>query len=100
MAVATEQNALYRTFWRWHFYAALFVIPLVLLLSVTGSAYLFKPQLDRLQQSMLVEQARSELVPAGTLDPELQLSKVMSAYPGWQFQYYQLPEQVGDHEYA
>jgi uncharacterized iron-regulated membrane protein len=96
MAVATEQNALYRAFWRWHFYAALFVIPLVLLLSVTGSAYLFKPQLDRLQQSMLVEQARSELVPAGTLDPDLQLSKVMSAYPGWQFQYYQLPEQVGD----
>jgi hypothetical protein len=27
---------LYRTIWRWHFYAGLFVIPFILMLSVTG----------------------------------------------------------------
>ena len=43
--------ALYRSVWRWHFYAGLFVIPFVLLLSVTGAIYLFKPQIDRWEES-------------------------------------------------
>ena len=41
---------LYRTIWRWHFYAGLLVIPFILMLSVTGAAYLFKPQLDRWEE--------------------------------------------------
>lgn len=41
-------NRFYRTVWRWHFYAGLFVIPFMLLLAITGSIYLFKPQLDTL----------------------------------------------------
>lgn len=36
----------YRTVWRWHFYAGLFCIPFVLTLSVTGTIYLFKPQIE------------------------------------------------------
>jgi len=36
----------YRTIWRWHFYAGLFCIPFILLLSLSGSIYLFKPQID------------------------------------------------------
>ena len=44
-------GAHYRTIWRWHFYAGLFVLPFVLILSVTGSIYLFKPQLDRWELS-------------------------------------------------
>lgn len=36
----------YRTVWRWHFYAGLFSIPFVLWLSITGSIYLFKPQIE------------------------------------------------------
>lgn len=39
-------NRFYRTVWRWHFYAGLFVIPFMLILGVTGTIYLFKPQLD------------------------------------------------------
>ena len=38
---------LYRTIWRWHFYAGLFSIPFILWLSVTGSIYLFRPQIER-----------------------------------------------------
>ncbi len=37
----------YRTVWRWHFYASLFCMPFVIVLSLTGAIYLFKPQLDR-----------------------------------------------------
>lgn len=36
----------YRTIWRWHFYAGLFCIPFIVLLAVSGTIYLFKPQID------------------------------------------------------
>ena len=36
----------YRAVWRWHFYASLFCIPFVIVLSVTGAMYLFKPQFE------------------------------------------------------
>ena len=39
-------KGIYRAVWRWHFYAGLFVIPVVLLLAVTGGIYLFKPYLE------------------------------------------------------
>ena len=47
--VATKA-AIYRTIWRWHFYAGLFVVPMVLILSLTGAAYLFKPQIERWEE--------------------------------------------------
>ena len=40
-AAGNPPAALYRTIWRWHFYAGLFVLPFILILSVTGSIYLF-----------------------------------------------------------
>jgi uncharacterized iron-regulated membrane protein len=36
----------YRMIWRWHFYAGLFCIPFIILLSITGPIYLFKPQIE------------------------------------------------------
>jgi uncharacterized iron-regulated membrane protein len=41
-----QAGCLYRMLWRWHFYAGLFCIPLIILLSITGSLYLFKPQIE------------------------------------------------------
>ncbi|MDH4870850.1 PepSY domain-containing protein [Pseudomonas sp. BN515] len=67
----------YNLAWRWHFYAGLFVIPFMIMLAVTGSIYLFKPQLDNLLYSdlMLVR-------PAGqALSADQQLDKVRQAYP-------------------
>jgi len=48
VAPARERTvpSFYNLAWRWHFYAGLFVIPFMILLSVTGIIYLFKPQLD------------------------------------------------------
>ncbi|HEX8554619.1 MAG TPA: PepSY-associated TM helix domain-containing protein, partial [Sphingomonas sp.] len=37
----------YDAVWRWHFYAGLFCVPFVLWLALTGSAYLFGPQIER-----------------------------------------------------
>lgn len=47
-------NRFYRTVWRWHFYAGLFVIPFMLILAATGIIYLFKPQLDAVMYSNLM----------------------------------------------
>ncbi len=39
-------SQLYRTVWRWHFYAGVFCIPFIFVLSITGTIYLFKPQYE------------------------------------------------------
>ncbi|TNC16081.1 PepSY domain-containing protein [Methylobacterium terricola] len=44
---ARLRDALYRAVWRWHFYAGLLCLPFLILLSVTGSLYLFKDEIDR-----------------------------------------------------
>lgn len=37
---------MYNTILRWQLYAGLFCIPFVLVLSITGAIYLFKPQVE------------------------------------------------------
>ncbi|WP_374575404.1 PepSY-associated TM helix domain-containing protein [Phenylobacterium sp.] len=36
----------HRTIWRWHFYAGVVLIPFMIVLAITGSIYLFKPQVE------------------------------------------------------
>lgn len=36
----------YRMIWRWHFYAGLVCLPFIIILSITGPIYLFKPQIE------------------------------------------------------
>ena len=70
-------NRFYRTVWRWHFYAGLFVIPFMLMLATTGIIYLFKPQLDALMyhNQMFVQ-------PAATMLPYTQqLEVAQTHYP-------------------
>jgi uncharacterized iron-regulated membrane protein len=86
-----SDSRLYGTAWRWHFYAGLFVLPFVLLLSVSGSIYLFKPQIDRWE-----ERAYRDLGTQGAVSPDRQLAAVMAANPGARFDNYRLPERPGD----
>jgi uncharacterized iron-regulated membrane protein len=86
-----ENTSFYRTIWRWHFYASLFVMPLVLVLATTGAIYLFKPQLDRWE-----ERAFSNLSTNGAVSPNAQLAAVMDINPGAQFHSYRLPARDGD----
>lgn len=48
------KNTLYGFIWRVHFYAGLIVLPFLIVLALSGSVYLFKPQLDKLVYSKLV----------------------------------------------
>ena len=82
---------LYRTIWRWHFYAGLFVIPFILSLSLTGAAYLFKPQLDRWEESDW-----RGLSVQGAVDADAQVAAALAAFPGAAFHYYRIPEAPGD----
>lgn len=45
-AESTGTGPLYRTAWRWHFYAGLFTAPLAIFLAITGALYLWKPQYE------------------------------------------------------
>ena len=82
---------LFRLVWRWHFYAGLFVIPFILVLAVTGTIYLFKPQIERWE-----ERAFQRLPIDGAVAADTQLKAVLEAFPGSKFLSYRLPEVTGD----
>ena len=79
---------LYRTLWRWHFYAGLFCIPFVLTLALSGMIYLFKPQIDA-----IVDRPYHSL-PAGTTrsSPSQQIEAAIQAVPDSHFLKYTVPE--------
>lgn len=67
-----SKPSFYNLAWRWHFYAGLFVIPFMILLSLTGIVYLFKPQLDQLMYPELLS-----VQPAATpLSADQQLARL------------------------
>lgn len=41
-----KTNPLYKTVWRWHFYAGMIFAPFLIILAFTGAIYLFKPQIE------------------------------------------------------
>jgi uncharacterized iron-regulated membrane protein len=84
-------TALYRTVWRWHFYAGLFVIPFIILLSLTGAVFLFKPQIDRWEERAWLHQPIS-----GAVSPDTQHDAALGAVPGARFVSYRLPREPGD----
>ncbi|SDT27941.1 Uncharacterized iron-regulated membrane protein [Paenibacillaceae bacterium GAS479] len=46
--------ALYQNVWRWHFYAGIIFAPFLIILALSGSVYLFKPQIEaQLYKDML-----------------------------------------------
>lgn len=81
----------YRTVWRWHFYAGLFVLPIILILTVTGSIYLFKPQVNRWE-----ERSFRGLGTVGAVSPDRQLAAALAVNPGLRWTRYRLPEVPGD----
>ena len=84
-------TATYRTIWRWHFYAGLFVLPFILILSLSGSIYLFKPQIDRWE-----ERNYRGLSLEGAVSADRQIEAVQTAYPQGSFHHYRMPEHAGD----
>jgi len=82
---------LFRTFWRWHFYAGLFVLPFVITLALSGTAFLFKPQIEHWE-----ERAFRALPTQDAVTPARQVEAALAAHPGAQLHSYRLPAAAGD----
>ena len=77
----------YRTVWRWHFYAGVFCIPFVIWLAVTGSIYLFKPQIEQ-----WLDRPYDHLQMTGPpASGEAQVQAALHSIPGSNFHRYQMP---------
>lgn len=75
---AQPRPRLFRAVWRWHFYAGLLVIPIIVILSSSGIVYRFKPQID----SVFYGHVRNVDPRGATLSYGDQLAAVRAAVPG------------------
>jgi uncharacterized iron-regulated membrane protein len=68
----------YRTLWRWHFYAGLFVMPFLVVLAITGTLYCFQPQIEPLlyRHRMMLD---TQAVPR--LSEDVLLARARAAMP-------------------
>lgn len=67
------QGSLYRAVWRWHFYAGLIILPFLCWLAVTGSLYLFKPEIERaVYHDWIVLEAPARPMAVGTMAATVQ----------------------------
>lgn len=75
---AARQPTLFRSVWRWHFYAGLLSIPVIVILGLSGIVYLFKPQID----GIVLGPVRDVPVQQTRLAYATQSDAVLRAYPG------------------
>lgn len=69
--------AFYRTAWRWHFYAGIFVTPFLIILALSGLAMVFAPQIEAVQYRHLLN-----VTPQGEMQPvSQQIAAVKAQYP-------------------
>jgi uncharacterized iron-regulated membrane protein len=85
---ATPKPTLYNAIWRWHFYAGLFCIPLVIWLALTGSIYLWRPQVEA-----WLDKPYDHLATSGPVaTPEAQVAAALRMVPGATLHKYVLPQ--------
>lgn len=88
MSVEQAGSRWYNAVWRWHFYAAIFCIPLIIWLSVTGSIYLWRPQIEA-----LIDRPFADVATAGPRMSAARIARAaVDAVPGSVLHRYQLPE--------
>lgn len=78
MNASAHRRGFYRSVWRWHFYAGLLVMPLLLVLALTGAVYLFHDEIeDTAHASLRFAPQRSADLPLSRL-----IAAARAAYPG------------------
>jgi uncharacterized iron-regulated membrane protein len=87
----------YLQIWRWHFYASLFCLPLVIMLSITGTIYLFKPQIEAWQTRNLdrLEVANGPVKPVAD-----QVESALQSIKGSEFESVELSPSFGGNTFA
>ena len=88
MSVNPPGTRWYAAVWRWHFYAGLFCLPFILWLSITGTIYLWKPQIER-----VLDAPYDQLAPGPVRAPPERIAALaLAAVHGARFDQYQLPQ--------
>ncbi|MEO9133271.1 MAG: PepSY domain-containing protein [Sphingomonas sp.] len=83
-----RRKAFYNAVWRWHFYAGLFCMPFVVWLALTGSIYLWRPQIEA-----WLDKPYDHLATSGPLaSPDSQVAAAVASVPGSRLQKYILPQ--------
>ena len=81
---AIPAPAIYQAVWRWHFYAGLYVLPFLFLLSLSGLLMLVSKPLELwMQEAVTRVSPQAEMLPASAL-----LSRVRAEYPDATLQLY------------
>lgn len=89
---AEKAGRMYRMLWRWHFYAGLFCIPFIVILSLTGATYLFKSQIEA-----AFDAPYNNLVLQGPVAPvSLQIDAALAGFPSATLKSYRLPQDGND----
>ncbi len=73
-----RRGTLYARVWRWHFFAGLFVAPFACLLALSGSVYLFKPQIE----SALERRVDRALARGPSLSADALVAAALAQHPG------------------
>jgi uncharacterized iron-regulated membrane protein len=84
----------YRAVWRWHFYASLFCIPFVVILSISGAIYLFKDEVE----SWLDRPYDNVVIQGKPATAAAQIRAALAAVPDSSLDGYEIPE--SDHAAA
>ena len=80
----------YRAVWRWHFYAGMICLPFVIILSISGSLYLFKPQIEA-----WIDAPYDHLtIQNRPTSAESQVRAALTAFPGAGLNAYEIPVSV------
>jgi uncharacterized iron-regulated membrane protein len=91
MSVQASGTRWYNSVWRWHFYAGLVCIPFVLWLALTGSIYLWRPQVEA-----WIDQRFDHLATAAPAQsPDTQVAAAVRAVPWSVLRKYVLPDAPG-----
>ncbi|SFP34064.1 PepSY-associated TM helix domain-containing protein [Sphingomonas rubra] len=78
MTASGRSAALYRTVWRWHFWAGLIVAPFLLVLATTGAIYLFNDELN----DAVYPELRFVPPAARTVPVSRMIGAALTAHPG------------------
>lgn len=87
-ATPRRRKAFHNAVWRWHFYAGLLCIPFVIWLALTGSIYLWRPQIEA-----WLDRPYDRLATAGpAASADAQAAAALAAVPGSTLHEYILPQ--------
>ncbi len=82
----------YRGLWRWHFHAGVLCVPFVIILALTGSIFLFKPQIDA-----FADQGVDSLLLTGSrATGEQHIDAALASLPGSKLFTYEVPLEPDD----